>query len=62
MGTYIQSNAESLLAQKTARRDKEDFVNEQCLTMEENNKRGKTRDLFRKIGNINGAFHPRWTQ
>ena len=27
--------------------------------MEENNKRGKTRDLFRKIGNIKGAFHPK---
>ena len=27
--------------------------------MEENNKRGKTRDFFRKIGNIKGAFHPK---
>ena len=45
----IQSNAES---QETARRDKEAFFNEQCLIIEENNKRGKTRDLFRKTGNI----------
>ena len=52
----IQSNAES---QETARRDKEAFFNEQCLIIEENNKRGKTRDLFRKIGNINGAFCPK---
>ena len=29
----------------------------QCLIIEENNKRGKPRDLFRKIGNIKGAFH-----
>ena len=31
---------------------------EQCLIIEENNKRGKTRDLFRKTGNIKGTFHP----
>ena len=31
-------------------------MNEQCLIIEENNKRGKPRDLFRKIGNIKGAF------
>ena len=34
------------------------FFNEQCLT-EEYNKRGKTRDLFRKTGNIKGAFCPK---
>ena len=34
------------------------FFNEQCL-IEENNKRGKTRDLFRKTGNIKGAFCPK---
>ena len=44
---------------KTARRGKEDFFNEQCLIIEENNKRGKTGDLFRKIGNLNGAFCPK---
>ena len=53
---YIQSNAEF---QGRARRDKKAFFNEQCLTTEENNKRGKTRDLFRKIGNIKGTFHPK---
>ena len=52
----IQSNAES---QETARRDKEAFFNEQCLIIEENNKRGKTRNLFRKTGNIKGAFPPK---
>ena len=42
-----------------ARRDKNAFFNELCLIIEENNKRGKTRDLFRKIGNIKGAFCPK---
>ena len=50
---YIQLNAEF---QRTARRDKKAFFNEQCLIIEENNKRGKTRDLFGKIGNIKGAL------
>ena len=52
---YIQLNAEF---QRTAREDKEAFFNKQCLIKEENNKRGR-RDLFRKIGNIKGAFHPK---
>ena len=34
-------------------------MNEQCLIIEENSKRGKPRDLFRKIGNIKGAFCPK---
>ena len=45
--------------QKIARRDKNAFFNEQCLIIEENNKRGKTRDLFRKTGNIKGGFRPK---
>ena len=53
---YIQLNADF---QKTAQRDKEDFFNEQCIKLEENNRRGKTRDLFRKIGNIKGIFCPK---
>ena len=32
---------------------------EQCIKLEENNRRGKTRDLFRKIGDINGTFCPK---
>ena len=42
-----------------ARRDKKVFFNEQCLIIEGNSKRGKTRDFFRKVGNINRAFHPK---
>ena len=34
------------------------FFNEQCIKLEENNKSGKTRDFFRKIGNIKGTFCP----
>ena len=43
--------------QRITRRDKKAFFNEQCLKIEENNRRGKTRYLFRKIGNIKGTFH-----
>ena len=53
---YIQLSAEF---QKIARKYKKDFFNEQCLIIEENNKRGKTRDLFRKTGNIKGGFCPK---
>ena len=52
----IQLNAEF---QRTARRNKKAFFNEQCLILEENNKGGKTGDLFRKIGNVKGAFFPK---
>ena len=45
--------------QRIARGDKKAFFNEQCLKIEENNRRGKTRDLFRKIGNIKGTFFPK---
>ena len=51
-----QLNAEF---RKIARRDKKAFFNEQCLIIEENNKRGKTGNLFRKTGNIKGAFPPK---
>ena len=53
---YIQLHAEF---QNETRRDKKAFFNEQCLIIEENNKRGKTRDLFRKTGNIKGGFRPK---
>ena len=49
-----QLNAEF---QRIARRDKEAFFNEQCKEIEENNRMGKTRDLFKKIGDIKGIFH-----
>ena len=52
---YIQLNADF---QRIARRDNRAFCNEQCIKLEENNRRGKTRDFLRKIGNIKVTFHP----
>ena len=43
--------------QRIARRDKKAFLNEQCKEVEENNRMGKTRDLFKKIRNTKGTFH-----
>ena len=39
------------------RRDKEAFLSDQCKEIEENNRMGKTRDLFKKIRDIQGTFH-----
>ena len=43
--------------QRIARRDKKVFLSDQCKEIEENNRIGKTRDLFRKIRDIKGIFH-----
>ena len=43
--------------QRLARRDKKAFLSEQCKEMEENNRMGKTRDLFKKIRDTKGTFH-----
>ena len=43
--------------QRIARRDKKAFLSEQCKEIEENNRMGKTRDLFRKIKDIKRIFH-----
>ena len=51
---YTQLNAEF---QKTARRHKKAFLNEQCKEREENNRMGKTRDLIKKIRETKGTFH-----
>ena len=45
--------------QRIPRRDKKAFFNEQCIKLEENNNKGKIRDLFRKIGNIKRIFCPK---
>ena len=47
-------NAES---QRTARRDKKAFLSGQCKEIEENNRMGKTRDLFKRIRDTKGTFH-----
>ena len=51
---YILLDAEF---QIIARRDKKAFLNEQCKEMEENNRMGKARDLFKKMRNTKGTFH-----
>ena len=43
--------------QRTARRDKKAFLSDQCEEIEENNRMGKTRDLFKKIRDTKGKFH-----
>ena len=51
---YIHLNAEF---QKIARRDKKAFLSDQCKEIEENNRMGKTRALFKKIRDTKGTFH-----
>ena len=51
---YKHLNAEF---QRIARRDKEVFLSDQCKEIEENNRMGKTRDLFKKIRDTKGIFH-----
>ena len=51
---YTLLNAEF---QRIARREKEIFLSDQCKEIEENNRMGKTRDLFKKIRDTKGAFH-----
>ena len=51
---YSHLNAE---LQRIARRDKKAFLNDQCKEMEEKNRMGKTRDLFRKIRDTKENFH-----
>ena len=51
---YTHLNAEF---QRIARRDKKAFFSDQCKEIEENNRMGKTRDLFKKIRDTKGTFH-----
>ena len=51
---YIHLNAEF---QRIARRVKKVFFSDQCKEIEENNRMGKTRDLFKKIRDTKGTFH-----
>ena len=50
--TYLNSEF-----QRIARRDKNAFLSDQCKEREENNRMGKTRDLFKKIRDTKGTFH-----
>ena len=51
---YTHLNADF---QRIARRGKEAFLSDQCKEIEENNRMGKTRDLFKKIRDTKGIFH-----
>ena len=54
MERYTHLNAEF---QRIARRDKKAFLSDQCKEIEENNRMGKSRDLFKKIRDTKGTFH-----
>ena len=51
---YTHLNAEF---QRLAKRDKKNFLGDQCKEIEENNRMGKTSDLFKKIRDTKGTFH-----
>ena len=51
---YTHLNADF---QRIARRDKKAFLSDQCKEIQENNRKGKTRDLFKKTGDTKGTFH-----
>ena len=51
---YTHLNAEF---QRIVRRDKKAFLSDQCKEREENNRMGKTRDIFKKISETKGIFH-----
>ena len=53
---YTRLNTEF---QRIAGRDKKVFLSDQCKEIEENNRMGKTRDLFNKIRDAKGTFHPK---
>ena len=59
MERYTHLNAEF---QRIARREKKAFLSDQCKEIEENNRMGKTIELFKKIRDTKGTFHARWAQ
>ena len=56
---YTHLNAEF---QRIARRDKKSFLSDQCIEIEENNRMGKTTDLFKKMREDKGTFHANLAQ
>ena len=58
-GRYKHLKAEF---QRITRRDNKAFLSDQCKEIEENNRMGKTRDLFKKIRDTKGTFMQRWAQ
>ena len=58
-GRYVHLNGEF---QRRARRDKKAFLRDQCKEIQENNRMGKTRVLFKKIRDTKGTFHAKMAQ
>ena len=56
---YIHLNAQF---QRIVRRDMKAFISDQCLEIEENNRMGKTRHLFKESRDTNGTFHAKWAR
>ena len=56
---YTHLNAEF---QRIARRDKKAFLSDQCKEVEENNRMGKIKDLFKKMRDTKGTFPAKWAQ
>ena len=56
---YIHLNTE---LQSLTRRDKKVFLSDRCKEIEEDNRMGKTRDLFKKIRDTKGTFHAKMAQ
>ena len=48
--------------QRIARRNKKGFLSDQYKEIKENNRMGKTKDLFKKLRDMKGIFHTRWAQ
>ena len=57
MNIYLRGKNLNAEFQRIARRDKKAFLSDQCEEIEENNRMGKTRDLFKKIRDTKGTFH-----
>ena len=57
--SYTHLNAEF---QRIAKRDKKAFLSEHCKEIEENNRMGNTRGLFKKIRDTKEMFHAKWSQ
>ena len=53
----VETNRDHSVIFEIARRDKKVFLSGQCKELEENNRMGKTRDLFKKIRDTKGTFH-----
>ena len=59
---FLVFSCVNVLFQRIARRDKKAFLSDQCKEIEENNRLGITRDLFKKVKDTKGTFHGKWAQ